>query len=163
MNIFHENKLLFRRIFLILLDGLVINISAFMAILIRFDFSIGSIPINYLDAILQYVPWYTIITIGIFFGCRLYHSLWKYASIDEVTNIFIACILSAMAQYIGIHVMKLHVPRSYYPLSMVFLMGGSIGTRFVYRFLRILANRYHSDKKCRIMVIGAGEAAQIHP
>lgn len=161
LKLIHENKLLLRRIFLILLDSLVVNMCAFMAILIRFDLSIDSIPVHYLDAVLEYAPWNTVITITIFFCFRLYHSLWKYASIDEVTNIFIACILAAMAQYIGIHVMGLHVPRSYYPLSMVFLMCGIIGTRFLYRFLRILSTRYHSDKKCRIMVIGAGEAANV--
>ena len=139
----------------------MINVCAFMAILIRFDLSISSIPTHYLDAILAYVPWNTIITILIFYCCRLYHSLWKYASIDEVTNVMIGCILAAAAQYIGIHVMNLHVPRSYYPLSMVFLMVGVVGTRFIYRFLRLLSNRYHGVKKSRIMIIGAGEAANV--
>ncbi|WP_167958663.1 polysaccharide biosynthesis protein [Anaerosporobacter faecicola] len=156
-----ENKLLLRRIFLIILDGLIINVCAFLAILIRFDFSFSSIPTHYLDALLTYVPWNTVITIFIFFCCRLYHSLWKYASIDEVTNILIACIIAAFVQYIGLHILHLHVPRSYYPLSMVFLMGGMIGTRFVYRFMRILSNRYHGAKKSRIMIIGAGESANV--
>lgn len=161
LRLIKENKLLLRRIFLIILDCLMINVCAFMAILIRFDLSISSIPTHYLDAILAYVPWNTIITILIFYCCRLYHSLWKYASIDEVTNVMIGCILAAAAQYIGIHVMNLHVPRSYYPLSMVFLMVGVVGTRFIYRFLRLLSNRYHGVKKSRIMIIGAGEAANV--
>ncbi len=139
----------------------MINVCAFMAILIRFDLSISSIPTHYLNAILAYVPWNTVITILIFYCCRLYHSLWKYASIDEVTNVMIGCILAAAAQYIGIHVMNLHVPRSYYPLSMIFLMVGVVGTRFIYRFLRLLSNRYHGVKKSRIMIIGAGEAANV--
>lgn len=161
LRLIKENKLLLRRIFLIILDCLMINVCAFMAILIRFDLSISSIPTHYLDAILAYVPWNTVITIFIFYCCRLYHSLWKYASIDEVTNVMIGCILAAGAQYIGIHVMNLHVPRSYYPLSMIFLMVGVVGTRFIYRFLRLLSNRYHGVKKSRIMIIGAGEAANV--
>nr|WP_294495225.1 nucleoside-diphosphate sugar epimerase/dehydratase [uncultured Anaerosporobacter sp.] len=161
LRLIKENKLLLRRIFLIILDCLMINVCAFMAILIRFDLSISSIPTHYLNAILAYVPWNTVITILIFYCCRLYHSLWKYASIDEVTNVMIGCILAAAAQYIGIHVMNLHVPRSYYPLSMIFLMVGVVGTRFIYRFLRLLSNRYHGVKKSRIMIIGAGEAANV--
>lgn len=161
LKLIKDNKLLLRRLFLILLDCLMVNICAFMAILIRFDFSFTSIPTHYLEAILEYVPWNTVITILIFYCCRLYHSLWKYASIDEVTNVIIGCILAAVAQYIGIHAMKLHVPRSYYPLSMVFLMGGVVGTRFLYRFLRLMSYRYHGVKKKRIMVIGAGEAANV--
>ncbi len=161
LRLIKENKLLLRRIFLIILDSLMINVCAFMAILIRFDLSFNNIPTHYLDAILAYVPWNTVITILIFYCCRLYHSLWKYASIDEVTNVMIGCILAAAAQYIGIHVMNLHVPRSYYPLSMVFLMVGVVGTRFIYRFLRLLSNRYHGAKKSRIMIIGAGEAANV--
>lgn len=161
LRLIKENKLLLRRIFLIILDCLMINVCAFMAILIRFDLSFNNIPIHYLDAVLAYVPWNTVITILIFYCCRLYHSLWKYASIDEVTNVMIGCILAAAAQYIGIHIMNLHVPRSYYPLSMVFLMVGVVGTRFIYRFLRLLSNRYHGAKKSRIMIIGAGEAANV--
>lgn len=161
LKLVRENKLLFRRIFLIILDALMINVCAFMAILIRFDFSFNSIPTHYLDAILEYAPWNTVITIFIFYCCRLYHSLWKYASIDEVTNVLIGCILAAVAQYIGIHAVKLHVPRSYYPLSMVFLIGGVVGTRFLYRFIRLLSQRYHGAKKSRIMIIGAGEAANV--
>ena len=161
LKLIRENKLLFRRTFLIILDALIINVCAFMAILIRFDFSFNSIPIHYLDAILEYVPWNTVITILIFYCCRLYHSLWKYASIDEVTNVLIGCILATVAQYIGIHVMNLHVPRSYYPLSMVFLIGGVVGTRFLYRFIRLLSQRYHGAKKSRIMIVGAGEAANV--
>ena len=161
LRLIKENKLLLRRIFLIILDSLMINVCAFMAILIRFDLSFNNIPTHYLDAILAYVPWNTVITILIFYCCRLYHSLWKYASIDEVTNVMIGCILAAAAQYIGIHVMNLHVPRSYYPLSMIFLMVGVVGTRFIYRFLRLLSNRYHGAKKSRIMIIGAGEAANV--
>ena len=161
LGLIKENKLLLRRTFLFILDCLMINICAFMAILIRFDFSFNSIPTHYLEAILAYAPWNTVITILIFYCCRLYHSLWKYASIDEVTNVLIGCILAAVAQYVGIHVMKLHVPRSYYPLSMVFLMGGVVGTRFLYRILRLMSQRYHGANKSRIMVIGAGEAANV--
>lgn len=161
LKLIRENKLLIRRTFLIIIDCLMINICAFMAILIRFDLSFSSIPVNYLEAIVKYIPWNTAITIFIFFCCRLYHSLWKYASIDEITNILVACIIATITQYIGIHIMNLHLPRSYCPLSMIFLMGGVIGTRFLYRFLRLMAHRYHGAKKSRIMIIGAGEAANV--
>jgi FlaA1/EpsC-like NDP-sugar epimerase len=160
-SLFIDNKLLIRRVFLIILDVLVINVCAFLAILTRFDFSLAKIPTEYTDAVLTYVPFNTVMTIFIFYICRLYHSLWKYASIDELTNILIACILSAVAQFIGIHIIGLHVPRSYYPLSMIFMMGAVTGSRFLYRFLRLAAYRYHGEKKSRIMVIGAGEAANV--
>lgn len=154
-----DKKLIVRRSFLILLDILVMNFASLCAIVSRFDFRIASVPLEYSEAVIRYAPIYTIITIVIFFIFRLYHSLWRYASIEEMTNLIYACTVAALVQFIGMRILKIHVPRSFYPLNLLYLISFVAGSRFFYRTLRMMNNRYRMDKKKHIMIIGAGEAA----
>lgn len=155
----NDRKLFIRRIFLILLDIVLINIAAYSALFIRFDFRLGQIPTNYAEAVLSYAIINTITTLIIFVLFRLYNSLWKYAGIDELVNILFACIISGGLQLIGMHfILQIHVPRSYYPLSPVFLMGLVSSSRFFYRYVRRISRRTFSTFQSRIMIIGAGEA-----
>ena len=154
-----DKKLLVRRAFLILLDILLINLAAGCALLVRFDFSLGNIPGRYSEAVFRYALINIVVTLGLFWLFRLYHSLWKYAGIEELTNVAYACAVSAAAQWGGMMVLGVHVPRSFHPLYLGFLLFLVAASRFAYRFLRALNNRYRNDRKRRTMIIGAGEAA----
>ncbi len=155
----HDKRLFIRRLFLIILDAILINLAAFSALFIRFDFRLGQIPTNYADAVLSYTVINTVTTIIIFSLFRLYNSLWRYAGIDELVNIIFACTLSGMFQLIGMHfILIIHVPRSYYPLSTLFMMALISVSRFFYRYVRRLSKRHHGTSQSRIMIIGAGEA-----
>lgn len=157
-----DRKLFIRRLFLIVLDVLLINISAFSALLVRFDFSLGQIPTYFADAVLSYILINTITTILIFAVFRLYNSLWKYAGIDELVNIIFACIISGGFQLVGMYfILHIQVPRSYYPLSTLFLIGLVGVSRFFYRYARRLSRRTLPISPSRIMIIGAGEAASV--
>ena len=156
-----DTQFLIRQIFLVVLDILIINASSFIALWIRFDFSIGSIEPKYISELLQYIPINTIITLGIFWLFRLYHSLWKFASVDELMNVIFATTISEFIQYAGMRLMHIEIPRSYFPLDFIFMTGFVICSRFSYRFLRRVSNQYHSEGSHRIMVIGAGDAAAI--
>lgn len=154
-----DKRLFIRRLFLIILDAILINIASFSALLIRFDFRLGQIPTNYAEAVLSYTIVNTVTAIIIFTLFRLYNSLWRYAGIDELVNIIFACMVSGVLQIIGMHfILTIHVPRSYYPLSTLFMMALISISRFFYRYARRLAKRYHGTSQSRIMIIGAGEA-----
>lgn len=75
---------------LILADILIVLISYFMALLLRFDFVFSSIPEEYLMGYLWSMPFWIISTIVIFYICRLYHSIWRLASVAELQMILIA-------------------------------------------------------------------------
>lgn len=156
-----DTQLLIRRLFLIVLDILIINTASFMALWTRFDFRIGNIEPQYISELLEYIPINTIITLGIFWIFRLYHSLWKFASVDELMNIIFATTVSEVVQYIGMKLIHIEIPRSYFPLHLIFMAGLVICSRFAYRFLRRASNQYHCESNHRIMVIGAGDAANI--
>ncbi len=155
----YDKRLFIRRLFLIILDAILINIASFSALLIRFDFRLGQIPTNYAEAVLSYTIINTVTSIIIFFLFRLYNSLWKYAGIDELVNIIFASMIAGLLQIIGMHfIFTIHVPRSYYPLSTLFMMALISISRFFYRYVRRLSKRHHGSSQSRIMIIGAGEA-----
>lgn len=160
MKFINDKKLMIRRIFLILLDTMLISIASFSALFVRFDFRPSTIPLKYIEAVVSYLPINIITTIIIFAIFRLYNSLWKYASIDEMINIVFAGTISGVMQLFGMHfILHIHVPRSYYPLSMIFLLAFIIISRFLYRYVRRLNKIWMKQSSSRIMIIGAGEAA----
>lgn len=93
---------------------------------------------------------------------HLYNSLWEYASVQELLNVVIACLLSAAIQSLGMHMFQWNMPRSYYILYFFFLLALVSGSRFVYRGLRIIRHSYLGDASrhaIATMVIGAGDSA----
>lgn len=160
-----NRQLWVRRAFLLLLDILLINFASFCAIVVRYDFSIGEVNQGYGQAIADYALIHTVLTVGLFFVFRLYQSMWKYASIEEMTNIIYACTASEVVHYIGMNVLfsgrteGYVMPRSFWPLDLMFLMVFVGGSRFFYRALRMFNNQYRVDSKKHIMIIGAGDAA----
>ena len=155
-----DKRLMIRRLFLILLDIFLINSATALALLTRFDFRLSQVEIKYWEAVLDFFWIDTLITILIFLCFKLYHSLWRYAGIDELVNVMFAVFLSSVIQFLIIQVLHLHMPRSFYPLHLVYLTVFVSASRFCYRFVRITVRKYHSDStKHRMMIVGAGEAA----
>lgn len=155
-----DRRLFLRRIFLICLDIILLNSATGLALLTRFDFRLSQVEVRYWEAVLDFFWIDTIVTIVIFFCFRLYHSLWRYAGIDELVNVVFAVFLSSVAQLIEIKCLSLHMPRSFYPLHFVYLILFLSASRFCYRMLRIGVKKYHPDAtQHRMMIIGAGEAA----
>ncbi|MDD6207632.1 MAG: nucleoside-diphosphate sugar epimerase/dehydratase [Clostridiales bacterium] len=155
-----HSQLWIRRSFLILLDILTINFASFGALVIRFDFHISNIDSLYTEMVLRHAGLHTALTILIFILFHLYSSLWEYASINEMINIVFACTGSIVAECLTAYLWQNRFPRSYWPLSLLLLLFGVGGSRFLYRFLRSLSHRNMEQgiSGKRIMVIGAGEA-----
>lgn len=86
---------------LVLADILIVLISYFIALLLRFDFVFSSIPEEYLMGYLWSMPFWIISTIVIFYICRLYHSIWRLASVAELQMILIAYSILAVVLFTG--------------------------------------------------------------
>lgn len=156
-----DKKLWSRRTFLILYDIAAITAAGLLALLARFNFYYYDIELKYLDELWRYMPINIVLTLLIFYGFRMYHSLWAYAGMTEMQNIVSACILSSIAQMIGILITGGRMPRSYYPLYGIFLLLMTLMSRFMYRLIRVKRNQYRARKSGNIqniMIIGAGEA-----
>ncbi len=150
-------------LYLVIYDAFVINLSYFLALWLRFDTRFSSIPKEYLNAFYKFTPFYTIICILIFFRLRLYNSIWRFASYNELIRCILSSIITSMIQIIGITFFLKRMPISYYFIGMVLQFGFVVGIRFSYRFILLLRgsreNRDTPTKEC--MLIGAGNAGQM--
>lgn len=151
-----------RIILLVIYDTLTVAVAEFFALWTRFEFHISQITPEYLNNALKYLLINIIITIAIFEFLKLYNSLWQYASVQEMLNVFIACLLSAGSQSVGMHMFMWSMPRSYYILYFFFLLALICVSRFFYRGVRVVRNSYATGKDrltVPTMIIGAGDTA----
>ncbi len=154
-----------RAMVLMFLDILIILGSYLMALILRFDFVFSSIPREYLTGYMWSMPYWVIVTVVVFYGYRLYHSIWRFASTAELSQMVQAYLVLLVCYVGGALFMKLHMPRSYFFIG--YMLGFILHTaaRFSYRLLRAYRNRYRQvteeDYEDRIMIIGAGQAGQI--
>lgn len=151
-----------RVIVLLIADILSIFIASFLAIIIRFDFSLTSIPTHYLEKVLSLVPVNLFITLAFYIVLKLYKSVWRYASATELINIAVAVFVSTAIQMIYTSVIELGLPRSYSFLYAFALFCITTGIRFSYRIVRVFNSRRRFSEtrvtKRKCMLIGAGSA-----
>ncbi len=158
-------KLFYRRTCLIIYDIISIVLASYVAILWRYDFHLDEIPRHFMQPIERFLPINILITLAIFYVMRLYNSLWAFAGETELQNIVVGCVLSMLADAVGLQFFKVTtraVPRSYYPAYMAVLVVCIFASRFSYRFFRGLKHKQQNKKnRISVMVIGAGEAANL--
>lgn len=156
----HDTQLWVRVAMLLVFDILAVYVSGFLALAIRFELSFSKIEAICIESVYDYIVINILCTVIIFYLFRLYTSLWKYASVQELCNVVFAVVLSGVVQFIGMHIQGSRVPRSYYILYILLLLIFEICIRFSYRFMRFFRNEYGSVRKStsNVMVIGAGDA-----
>jgi FlaA1/EpsC-like NDP-sugar epimerase len=156
------NLLLIRVSFLIALDILVINLSAFLALFIRFEFDYASMSDSgFLDMLALCAIPNTIITLALFWLLHLYSSLWGFAGADELIHIFVAAVLTGVIQSVFIMPGFVELPRSFPVLYAMLLCVSTMVVRFSYRFIRRMRARVGTGGRERTMLIGAGQAGAL--
>ena len=150
------------RIMLIILDIISINISSYLALLVRFELKWSSIEPECLIAVNRMCIFNTLITIIIFFVMRLYHSLWRYASVREMVNVLLACIISALIHITSLFMYYRYFTKSYVMIYTMLLLLFTLIIRFSYRIVRYFFSMYNHDLETRnTMIVGAGEAGNM--
>lgn len=148
--------------YLILYDIVAVNFSYMFGLLLRFDLRFSNIPEEYLSAFLHFAPFYTVVSVAVFFALRLYNSLWRFASFSELNRIFASSVLTTLFQVVGITVFERSMPFSYHVIGALMQFVMVVGVRFSYRY--ILLERAKREKnthaKYNVMIIGAGEAGR---
>ena len=160
-NILKNKSVFIKSLALIFLDTLIIIASMVGALWIRFDFRFGEIPREFFENVYEYLAINVISTVIIFGIFKLYTSLWRFASVEELKNVLIAVVASAGVQIFGMHILNLRIPRSYPFLYLVILTCLILISRFSYRFGRIAMHNVQVEREMspvRTMVIGAGAA-----
>ena len=149
-----------RILFLALCDVALVNAAQFMALLVRFEFSLAlAREQGYWDKAVTFIPVYTVMCLIVFYVLGLYNSLWKYISVREAALIVQAAVIAGVLQYFLMNMLELYMPRSFPVLNILFLTILLGGERFSYRFVRsLLHSRVSARTQARTMLIGAGEA-----
>ena len=100
---------------LVLYDLIVVNAAYFLALWLRFDFQLSAIVYGvYFEAWLRFLPFYSVVSILVFFCFKLYHSLWQFASITELVRVSAATFVTAVIHAAGITLLFQRMPLSYY-------------------------------------------------
>ena len=143
---------------LLVVDIAVINLSAFLALLARLDFSFTQFVRNELSSNLLYVlPMFTLLTVLVFIPMKLYNSLWEFASVDELLHIVVAAVFVALIEFASISLHFVRLPLSFPLLNAMFLTALTLLSRFSYRLARSISQKQHKTRtQRRTMLIGAG-------
>lgn len=153
-------------------DVVAVNLSYFLALWFRFDCAISEIPTNYLTVFFQFIPLYSVACVVTFWVLRLYHSIWRFASINELTRVVGGTLITTVLHVLGTVVLFwlgqyeegiVRMPFSYYVVGTCLQFLMLLAIRFSYRLVLLLRSTKGGDKADvkRVMLIGAGNAGQM--
>ena len=153
-------------VLLVIYDIVAVNLAYFLALWFRFDCRYSMVESSgYLENFLKFVPLYSAFCILVFWGFKLYQSLWQFASFNEFSRIFISSFFTSTVHCVGISILFGRMPMSYYLFGSMIQFSLLIVIRFGYRF--VLLQKRNARKNLRIayasrvMLIGAGVAGQM--
>lgn len=156
-----ESILKYRRLVIILAHLLLIIISYISAFFLRFEFTL---PVKYLPVIIRTLPLLIVIRMSVFYFLGLFHTSWKYMSVDDLWRILKA-IFSSTAIFVlsiffihSMFVTSTGFPRSIFILDFILCTAFVGGTRFTVRLFKERAFKPIRLRRKRIIIIGAGEA-----
>lgn len=159
-NKYNSKVPLQRIIALVIMDIMSILLVSFAALYIRYDFSFQDIdPLFFKHCENLLIP--NIIGTLIFFVIwKLYRSVWRYASANELVNFVGATACASLAQFVYCKFTDNRMPRSYSVLYFFLLTLAICCIRFGYRILRLINNKRMNllgKEHCvNVMIIGAG-------
>ena len=152
-----------RNIRLMLLDASASMTTLCLAFLIRFDFSI---PTIFLEIFFDWVLWFAIIQIIIFYFTGLYARMWRYTSLFDLYAILFSVTIVTAISVIFVLIIS---GTDSYPRS-VFLMYyilNAIATVTIRLSVRVYYTHYHEESpfnnpnpKKILLLIGAGKTGE---
>ena len=158
-----KQKYFLRMSILVFADILGLIISYTLGLLARFDFHPAQIPEVYQASIWYFIPAVIAISIIVYYILRLYHSIWRYASVAEVYRIVVAyIILGILLNLLNLHPL-FNIPRSClfigYVLSAIFCVAIRFGYRIARNIILMTQTKPVADVK-RVLLFGAGSAGR---
>ncbi|MBR2827394.1 MAG: polysaccharide biosynthesis protein [Erysipelotrichaceae bacterium] len=149
---------------LVVYDLIAVNMAYFGALLLRFDFRFSMIPNQYLNVWKSMIPIYSVFCLLVIWGLKLYNSLWRFASYNELVRVTVSSIITTVFHVLVTLVFFHRMPISYYVLGAMLQFMAIIAIRFSYRFVLLVRSKTYgagTGNVKRIMLIGAGNAGQI--
>ncbi|RGC31093.1 polysaccharide biosynthesis protein [Enterocloster aldenensis] len=140
-------------------------ICACLALGLRFDLSLSSVPIEYAREVWKYGLLQMAVVSLVFYAGHLYAIMWGVSGVREMMQVLLACLVAALAQSVGILLFDARMPRSYYVLWFVLMAGSAMIGRVSFQVLQKITDRINRflEKSIppRVMIIGAGKAGTL--
>lgn len=146
-------------------DFIAVCMAYFLGLWLRFDGRFSMIPKEYLMPYAQFIIIYAAICIVVFTALRLYNTIWRFASYNELSRVITSSVITCIIHIVGITVFFQRMPISYYLFGAVIQFVLILGVRFSYRFILLERSKREAylkraDAK-KVMIIGAGAAGQM--
>lgn len=149
------------------LDLILIVMSLYFSLLLKFDFRIPSEYIVFLK--LSIIP---VIVITILFNIifNMYEHIWKYASIEELLSIVYSITLSNIvfiiySYFVNYKLLENQYYRFPFTVHIIFWILCTVllgGTRFIYRIAEeVKVNDNNNGKMVKLLIVGAGDAGAL--
>lgn len=140
-------------------DMFMVPVAWFFALWSRFNFE--TVPSHHLHTAELWLPLVMALQVSAFAYFGLYRGHWRFASMPDLMRIIKAVAVGGLASMAVIFMFtRLEgMPRSLFPLYMIFLVFLLGGPRFVYRWLKD-RKLYLSTGK-RVLVVGAGRGGEM--
>ena len=146
-------------------DMVMVWICACLALGLRFDLSLSSVPIEYAREVWKYGLLQMAVVSLVFYAGHLYAIMWGVSGVREMMQVLLACLVTALAQSVGILLFDARMPRSYYVLWFVLMAGSAMIGRVSFQVLQKITDRINRflEKSIppRVMIIGAGKAGTL--
>jgi len=150
----------FKMFFSMLADAVLINVSVYLALYLRFD--TPHIPATYLIPYLHVAGYFTLISIALFWITRTYHRMWRYASSRDAQVLIFSIFGSTIVLGGLLFVTRTsHYSRAVYLLYMLFAVALVGGWRFLLRSFYDFHWTAHPHMRERVLIVGAGKAGQL--
>lgn len=155
-------KLNMRILKMMCIDIVLINIAVMISYIMRLG---KNLSVEHIKFYMTMAIWVTLIKLIIFYIMGLYRSIWRYAGLDDIVNVFIISCIANGIIIVAIYLLGLtQVPRSIYLIDtfvdFVLIIGSRFSKRIWNRFIGRDISFYHEKnfKLKKIMIVGAGEA-----
>ena len=134
-------------IILMVCDFVTIHLSYFLALWFRFDCRYSVIPAQYLDAYTHFITVYAVATIVLFWIFRMYKSMWRYASYDELMRVTLGSLIASLLHVLIIGTFYTRMPLSYYIWGSLAQLILLIVPRFSFRLLLVVRSEMKQRKQ----------------
>lgn len=143
---------------LILIDIILLSLSLFLALFLRFD---GPIPDNFINSLNRCAPTFIVIAIAVFYIFGLYKRIWTYASIGELLSVIYSVTISIFIN-IGISYFLMQAgsfpfPRSFFIINWLLNIIFIGGSRLAWRLFKENALNLGTAEGRPVLIFGAGD------
>ncbi|MCG2712095.1 MAG: polysaccharide biosynthesis protein [Candidatus Omnitrophica bacterium] len=154
-------KTKYRKLIMVAIDVLLINISIFLAFMIRFDWNPSSLM---REACVYFMVLASVIRVSMFFVFGAYQWSFRHASMSEAMNIFKAVTVGTLviitAAFFMRHDGMLGMGRTVLLIDYLICFFLISASRFLPRFLMKFRTLQRSNLK-RVLIVGAGTAGEM--